>query len=204
MTEKESYSHLLKQEFTELFDTLDLDKRQKRFLQSRWMDQVLWMDSKATECRNRYYQFRLTAIVLGVIVPILVGISPADKNQQQFLKALTIGFSGMVAVSAAVEEFFHYGDRWYHYRRTVESLKSQGWQYFQLSGFYQAYQNHDQAFSVFVSQIEEIIQRDVEVYVTQVIKQADTTKDSKEQMDEKGTAPVTEVVSIDLGTNHKS
>ena len=34
----------------------------------------------------------------------------------------------------AVEGFFHYGDRWRHYRRTVELLKSHGWQLFELAG----------------------------------------------------------------------
>lgn len=106
MAEKESYSNHLKREFEKLFGTLELDSRQEWFLKSRWMDQVLWMESKAAQCRNRYYQLRLTAIVLGVIVPILVGLSPVDKNQQQLLKWVTISLSGIVAVSAAVEEFF--------------------------------------------------------------------------------------------------
>lgn len=135
------------------------------------------MENRGLQCRNRYYQFRLTAIVLGVIVPILVGLSPVDnKDQQQFLKWLTISFSSVVAISAAVEEFFHYGERWYHYRRTVESLKSQGWQYFELCGPYHRYNSHGEAFGIFAEQVEEIIQRDVEVYVTQVVKQDKTIK----------------------------
>lgn len=51
----------------------------------------------------------------------------------------TFGLSQIVAISAAIEEFFHYGERWRHYRRTVESMKTQGWQFSQLTGPYRIY-----------------------------------------------------------------
>ncbi|MHC5732754.1 MAG: DUF4231 domain-containing protein, partial [Nostoc sp.] len=83
----------------------------------------------------------------------------------------TFGLSQIVAISAAIEEFFHYGERWRHYRRTVESLKSQGWQFSQLTGPYRKYTTHEEAFNVFAGQVEDIIQRDVEIYATQVVQE---------------------------------
>jgi hypothetical protein len=119
----------------------------------------------------------LTAIILGVIVPILVGLEPGqDLTSRRIFKGVTITLSSIVAISTAVEEFFHYGDRWYHYRRTVESLKAQGWQFSQLCGPYRRYNQHSEAFSIFADQVEEIIARDVEVYVTQIAKQEENQK----------------------------
>ena len=170
MAKKDPYREFLKQDFGELFEQLELKDTQRHFLRSRWLDQVLWMEKKATVCRDRHYQLRLTAIILGVIVPVLVGLDVGGGSKEQVKKYVTIGLSAVVAVSAAIEEFFHYGERWNHYRRTVESLKTQGWQFSQLSGPYAKFPSHKAAFGNFADQVEEVIQRDVEVYVTQLAK----------------------------------
>ena len=75
MAKKDSYSQLLKQEFTSLFETLELNDRQKHYLKSRWLDQILWMEGRANDARKRYYQLRLTTIIGGVIVPILISLN---------------------------------------------------------------------------------------------------------------------------------
>ncbi len=51
-----------KQSLEELIDVLDLADLQKRFLRSRWLEQVLWMGTRAKNARNWYYTLRLTAI----------------------------------------------------------------------------------------------------------------------------------------------
>ncbi|RZM75440.1 DUF4231 domain-containing protein [Leptolyngbya iicbica] len=170
MAKKDPYVEFLKEDFNDLFGQMELTPIQRKFLASRWLDQVLWMEKKANQCRDRHYRLRLSAIILGVIVPILIGINPGNPKVAKALQYATISLSAIVAVSAAVEEFFHYGERWYHYRRTVESLKTYGWQFSQLSGRYAKYPNHTTAFQDFANQVEEVIQRDVEIYVTQVAK----------------------------------
>ncbi|MEM9002325.1 MAG: DUF4231 domain-containing protein [Cyanobacteria bacterium P01_F01_bin.86] len=171
MAKKDPYREFLKQDFGKLFEQLELKDTQRHFLRSRWLDQVLWMEKKATVCRDRHYQLRLTAIILGVIVPVLVGLDVGEKEYAERTRQwLTISLSAIVAASAAVEEFFHYGERWNHYRRTVESLKTQGWQFSQLSGPYAKFSTHKAAFGNFADQVEEVIQRDVEIYVTQLAK----------------------------------
>ncbi|WP_071190351.1 DUF4231 domain-containing protein [Trichormus sp. NMC-1] len=171
MAKKDPYREFLKQDFANIFEALQLQDLQKRFLSSRWLDQVLWMEAQAGKARNRYYCLRLMTIVGGVVLPALVSLNINNSKVRDTLVWSTFGLSQVVAISAAIEEFFHYGERWRHYRRTVESLKTQGWQFFQLTGVYGNYPTHDQAFTVFATQIEEIIQRDVEVYATQVVQE---------------------------------
>jgi Protein of unknown function (DUF4231) len=171
MAKKDPYREFLKKDFGEIFDTLKLQDLQRKFLTSRWLDQVLWMEAQAGQARNRYYTARLLTIVGGIVLPALVSLNLNNGKVRDTLVWSTFGLSQVVAISAAVEEFFHYGERWRHYRRTVESLKTQGWQFFQLTGVYVNYSTHEQAFSAFSSQIEEIIQRDVEIYATQVVQE---------------------------------
>lgn len=102
----------------------------------------------------------------------------------QFMFYLGLALSQFVAILVAVEQFFKYGDRWRHYRRTAESLKSHGWQFLQLSGAYAAYtkDGHKGAFSPFANQVEELIQSDVEGFVSRIAAQkpVDKEKDKPE------------------------
>lgn len=167
------YQEQIKQDLNNIFEKLDLQEPQKHYLRSRWLDQLLWMEKRATQTRDLYYKLRLTTIIGGVIVPALVSLSFVDNNPtlKRTVVVSTFVLSQIVAISAATEQFFNYGDRWRHYRRTVESLKTQGWQFFELSDRYQSFQTHNQAFSAFATQVEQILQRNVEVYATQVTQQ---------------------------------
>ena len=57
-------------------------------------------------------------------------------------------------MSAAVEGFFRYGERWRHYRRTAELLKTEGWQFLQLTGHYRRHIAHGSAYPLFASRID--------------------------------------------------
>lgn len=171
MTSKDSYYNWLKEEMGKLIDSLDLDDLPKQFLHSRWLDQVLWMEKKAASAQKRYYLLRLTAIVGGVTLPALVGLNISGEPFSAYLRGMTFCLSLLVAISVAVEGFFNYGERWRHYRRTVEDLKREGWQFFQLSGPYRGCQDHAKAYPVFAGRTENLFQQEVEVYVTEVVKE---------------------------------
>ncbi len=156
-----------KNDLEEMIELLQITDTQKRFLRSRWHDQVKWMETKARQTQIRYYALRMTAIVGGVIVPALVGLNFSDAwNETVRAAAFVLGL--LVAISVAVEEFFHYGERWRHYRSTVEMLKSEGWQFFQLSGRYSEYDRHKDAYRKFADHVEQIIGAEVSKFITQV------------------------------------
>ncbi|MFS0518138.1 DUF4231 domain-containing protein [Nostoc sp. UIC 10607] len=186
MAKKDSYQEFLKEDFNKLFEGMKLGDVQRHFLRSRWLDQVLWMEGKANFSRDRHYFWRITTIIGGVILPALVSLNINSTLQVNNNRARdlilwsTFGLSQIVAISAAIEEFFHYGERWRHYRRTVESLKTQGWQFSQLTGPYRNYTTHEQAFNVFAGHVEDIIQRDVEIYATQVVQEKKEEQQSQE------------------------
>jgi len=168
-------------EMRDLIERLDATDEQRQFMRSRWLDQVVYMGDRATDAKRRYYGFRLATVVGGVIVPALVSISLAgagrfDSELDYVMRLLTFVVSAIVAITASVEGFFHFGDRWRHYRVNAELLKSEGWQYLTHSGGYRRVTDPEQGFQAFAARVEEILRDDVEGFMTQVARNAPVEK----------------------------
>ncbi len=161
---KTSKPNYLKQEMSELIEAIDLQPLQKQFMKSRWLDQLMWLEGRSTKCRNKYYFLRMITIVGGVIVPALVSMNIGANNIPVIFGWIAFGLSQTVAISAAVEEFFHYGELYRQYRNTAELMKMEGWYFLQLSGRYQDFKTHEDAYRTFASRIEEMIGQDLQVF----------------------------------------
>ncbi len=138
------------------------------------------VEGRAQKSKKQYYRLRLVTIIGGVIVPALVSLnidgSNGQNNIQQILGWIAFGLSQAVAISAAVEGFFQYGDRYRNYRNTAEAMKIEGWQFFQLSGPYRNAQSHAEVYSDFAQRVQNILQRDVEGYLTEVVQHKEKEK----------------------------
>jgi hypothetical protein len=153
-----------------IIDTLDLTPFRKELLRQRWLDQTSWVSNQARRLRVRYYALRLPVVVGGVTIPGLVSLSltTAQTSTIADYRWLVFIISLVVAIFAALETLFQFGDRWRHYRRTAERLKSVGWQYFQLNGAFRRHETHEAAFEAFTERVEDILGEDVEGYLGQV------------------------------------
>jgi hypothetical protein len=160
----DAYGEQVKKQFEEIIDSLTLADLRKRYLRERWLDQLLWFERKAVANQRRYYALRLLTIVGGVIVPTIVSLNVLTDEAAAALVWLTFGVSLVVALAAALEGFFRYGERWRTYRRSAESLKAHGWQYFELTGPY-ALADHTAAFGAFARHVEVLMQQDLETYL---------------------------------------
>ncbi len=167
LREPERYRRRLKSELGDLVDKLELPEIEKRALQSRFLDRVLWAEKRATDARRAYYGLRMTAILGGVLVPALVSLNIGETGAQ-VVRWITFAVSLMVAMAIATEEFFHFGDRWRHYRQVAEWLKQEGWEYLQLTSEYRN-RTHAEAFPSFARKVERLVHEDVETFVTQVV-----------------------------------
>jgi hypothetical protein len=159
----------LRTTFERLIDAAELDDRQREFLKLRWLEQLAWMESKAGQAQRFYYRLRLVTIVGAVVVPALVALNSLDGWRGNATQLGAWILSLVVAVSAAVEGFFQFGQRWRNYRSTAERLKTEGWLYLQLAGPYAAVGgSHADAYRTFASRVEELVQKDVTAYITEV------------------------------------
>lgn len=161
-----------------LIDTLDLPELQKQMLRERWLNQLGWMSRAASKARRRYHWIRIPVVIGGVAIPGLVTILlSAGANEQiewlfnlpvWIVRFVTFAVSLGVAVLAGVEEVLNYGERWRHYRRTAELLKTLGWQFLMLTGTFRRYPSHAAAFVPFTERVEDVLNEDVEGYLGQI------------------------------------
>ncbi|NUO83474.1 DUF4231 domain-containing protein [candidate division KSB1 bacterium] len=162
-----------------LLQNLTLDEIKKNALQGRWLDQMKWMSGRAKHTKSWYFRLRLTAIIGGLLIPALVSVNNFKVGATEFeVKWVVFALGLIVAICGAVEEFFRFGERWRHYRQHLEALKTEGWQFVQLIGNYSSeqYPTHAAAYTKFATRIEEILQREVGVYVTEVMAKKDEKK----------------------------
>src|SRR3982750_2393844 len=125
MAVKNAYADWLQQELGGLIEAVDVGPPQKKFLHSRLLDQVIWTESQAARNRYWHYRMRLATIICGACVPALVGLQPGCSPELgPWYKATTITLSLLVAILTSLEGFFHFVDRWRHYRRAAEGLKT--------------------------------------------------------------------------------
>jgi Protein of unknown function (DUF4231) len=160
-----------------LIDTLDLPDFRKDALRQRWLNQMGWMSRQASKQRFRYLLFRIPVVIGGVAIPALITILLTSGEsprvdwlgvQTGAIRLIAFIISMTVAVFATVEETLKFGDRWRHYRRTAELLKTLGWQYLMLAGAFRRYPTHAAAFVPFTERVEDVLNEDVEGYLSAV------------------------------------
>ena len=76
--------------------------------------------------------------------------------------------------------------KWRHYRKNVELIYSEGYDYFSLGGKYLSYDNHEEAYRTFVSNIEAIIKSEVETYFLKARPKAEKVNKSSIKKTEYG------------------
>lgn len=171
------YTQTMKTELIQIIAALGIEDLQKKFLKSRWLDQLLWMEHAAKKNQRSYYALRLACIIGGVIIPALVSLK-LEGGMDVFVRVLTVMLSLVVAVSAAIEEFFHFGERWRHYRRNAGLLKTEGWSFFQLTGRYQGQANHAEAYPIFTCHIEQTFEKEMEAFISKISQEKEAKKDA--------------------------
>lgn len=176
-----TYTRWLREDMRQMVEYIDLTKLQKHYILSRWLEQVIWMESRAQNARRVYYTLKLTAIVGGLIVPSLVGLNALNGFLGDIIYWMIFFISLTASISVGLEEFMRYGDRWRHYRSIVEEMKIVGWQYFQLAGRFKDYSSHKLAYVTFVNTVESIIQREVQVFVSNVSAEHQKDDDDKQE-----------------------
>ncbi len=157
----------------QLIGELDLTDAQRESMEQRWLDQVAWMDRRARRSRSSFVLLRLITILAGVAIPALVQVkSGHDAAPWALLTATALGLA--IAAAASIESFFHFGERWQHYRQATEELRSEGWRFIQLAGRVygprpgEPQHTHKQLYPTFAARVEESLGRDVTIFLRRV------------------------------------
>ncbi|NEQ98096.1 MAG: DUF4231 domain-containing protein [Cyanothece sp. SIO2G6] len=189
MAKKKTYRHYLQESLGGLIDKLDISDLRKEFLKNRWLDQVIWLEGKASKEQWWHYRLRMITIVGGVLVPAIVGLNglngfqgEQDNQRPLILGWAAFGISQVVAISAAVEEFLGHGEKYLNYRNTAENMKIEGWQYLQLAGPYRTFKSHSGAYTFFAARVEQYIQKDVQGFLSQAAERMEESGTSEDEI----------------------
>jgi len=155
-------------------DLLDLAPIQRAYLRQRWLSELTYLSGSARRHQRYHYTLQIVIIIGGVLVPALVGLHV--NNTQWWAPAIqwlafTLGL--IVAMAAALEGFFRWGDRWRHFRLRREQLFAEGWAFLELAGAYRRFDSHQEGFKSFVTRTEEKIGQEVQVYISEVVRSDD-------------------------------
>ncbi len=133
---------------------MDSKEKQDIYIQERWQKQRDYY-SKRSAWNKRWYQRLQVFMAAGAIaVPIILSIPEIPKP-------IPIILSGLVAISAAMENLFRFGDNWRNFRLTLEALKREKVLFDIGAGPYQEQEN---AFPTFVERVEALLSEEVKGY----------------------------------------
>ncbi len=109
----------------------------------------------------------------GVSTAPDTSIRVASLTTGQVLGILAMALSLPVTAVIAVDEYFRYGDRYSESRLVVERLRVEGSRFASLADVYVKLQNHQSAFPVFMTRVEDILEHDVEQWVALATSKVD-------------------------------
>ena len=160
---------------------IGLSETEKQFITDRWLNYVIWWDSRASKHKRLHFRLRIIVVIGGVVIPALIGtaatpnLSGLRTEQVNIIQWVAFALSLLVGVCAALEELFHHGEIWRDKRSAGEILKCEGWRYFQLVGKYKG-KTHPEAYTDFASTVEDMIEHEIKDYflITRPEKEAGT------------------------------
>ena len=162
------YNDSYANQVNEIINTLELDSETDRsILKSRFLSEVIKYEERKLHTKKYYDRFRFIVTVGSIILPAILSLGQMDptklpKNFDQVVYWSSWTISLMVTASNGFLQLFSLDKNYFEYSLTTEQLKTEGWQYFQLSGKYEDDKTHQAAYKDFSKSIENIKRKQVE------------------------------------------
>ena len=163
-----SYDDSYANQVNTIINTLDLDSETDRgILKSRFLSEVVEYERRKLKTKKYYDVFRFIVTIGSILLPAILSLGQMDpsklpKNFDQWTYWSSWTISLMVTASNGFLQLFSLDKNYFEYALTTEQLKTEGWQYFQLSGKYEDDESHQEAYKAFSKSIENIKRKQVE------------------------------------------
>ena len=181
---KLSYDDSYANQVNGIIDTLELDSETDRgILKSRFLSEVVDYERRKLKTKKYYDIFRFIVTTGSILLPAILSLGQMDptklpKNFDQWTYWSSWTISLMVTASNGFLQLFSLDKNYFEYALTTEQLKTEGWQYFQLSGKYEDDESHQGAYKAFSKSIENIKRKQVE---KEYSGKGDVNKNKKEK-----------------------
>lgn len=142
-------------QYHEVFQSLKLQPLQREYLEVRWMDQVIWHDLKAARDERNNLALRLTTLIGGATATAFASLKLSGA-QATWVSGLIFALTLTTTIAAGILELMKFDERARRRRSIAETLKHEGWLFFQSSGPYSG-RPHAELFPWFAERIERIL-----------------------------------------------
>jgi hypothetical protein len=165
---KSKYDDSYANQVNSIIDTLELDSETDRgILKSRFLSEVVEYENRKLKTKKYYDIFRFIVTTGSILLPAILSLGQMDpaklpKNFDQITYWTSWTISLMVTASNGFLQLFSLDKNYFEYALTTEQLKTEGWQFFQLSGKYEEDESHQEAYKDFSKSIENIKRKQVE------------------------------------------
>ena len=179
-----NYDDSYANQVNKIIDTLVLDSETDRgILKSRFLSEVVQYEQRKLKTKKYYDIFRFIVTTGSILLPAILSLGQMDpaklpKNFDQWTYWASWTISLMVTASNGFLQLFSLDKNYFEYALTTEQLKTEGWQYFQLSGKYEDDESHQEAYKAFSKSIENIKRKQVE---KEYSGKGDVNKNKKEK-----------------------
>ena len=131
------------------------------------MGEVLSYEERRNHTKKYYNIFRFLVTTGSILLPAILSMGQMDpaklpKNFENISYWASWTISLMVTACNGFLQLFSLDKNYFEYAITTEQLKTEGWQFFQLSGKYEEYEDHNEAYKPFCKSIENIKRKQVE------------------------------------------
>ncbi len=139
-----------------------------QIIKNRFLYEVLLYEQKRDKTKKYYNGFRFTVTIGSILLPAILSIGQMDpdklpENFDDFMYWASWIISLSVTASNGFVQLFSLDKNYYTYSMVTEQLKTEGWQYFQLSGKYRDSDDHIESFKPFCYSIENIKKKQIEI-----------------------------------------
>lgn len=179
--------------FQNILQSLELSDIQKKIIETRYLSILENFQRRARNYSYVFFAGHFIVTVGSLFVPALLSIEKSDKiytfmatNFSVQIYWITFVISLLVTISNGILTLYKVDKKYYFLNTTLERLRSEGWQYFSLTGRYsgQLVKNkvpsHTNQFVYFTHYIEKIKMKQVEEeYFKVEEKTAQNTSENK-------------------------
>ena len=150
-----------------IVDVLELEKPyDKEIIKYRFLNEISFYEKKRDKTKSYFNFFRFSVTTGSILLPAILSIGQMDPkklppNFDQIMYWATWIISLTVTASNGFLQLFSLDKNYFAYSMVVEQLKTEGWQFFGLSGKYEDYQSHQEAYKNFSKSIETIKRKQV-------------------------------------------
>jgi hypothetical protein len=173
-----------KDQVYDIIDTLELNNEtEKNILRGRFLAEVLSYEKRRNNTKKYYDVFRFLVTTGSILLPAILSMGQMDpaklpKNFENISYWASWTISLTVTACNGFLQLFSLDKNYFEFAITTEQLKTEGWQFFELSGKYDDYEDHKEAYKPFCKSIENIKRKQVE---KEFPGKADVNKGKKEE-----------------------